>query len=171
MPEIKYDDSRLKALIEALDERQRIKAFRGALRRLAGKVRKAAAANLRASKLGNAEKMDKAIRATVWKRRAGFKVTVAPKRGGRTIRQGFHTNRRREIKPIPLWAAAGTNARKTKSKTRFWTRSRKGHSTGRMKRYGFMTKTKSQVEGSVTSELKESIVKSVKRIAKKYGCV
>lgn len=170
MASLLYDDTNLRGMIDALDEKQRVKALRGALRRAAGKVRKAARLNLAASGLANGRSMAKAVRSSVWRKSAGFKITVAPKRGGTRIQDGFHTNKRGESKPVPMWAESGTKKRTTKSATKIWTRSRKSHPTGRMKRYGFMAKTKSQIQGSTNSFLKESIVQSVKSIAKKYGC-
>lgn len=109
----------------------------------------------------------------VWKRQAGFRVTVGPKAASRKTgkgERGYHTNRRGLKKPVLMWAEDGTDSRRTKSKTRIFTRSRKGHSTGRMKRYGFMARTKSETEANVTSMLHTEIINNVKRVARKYGC-
>lgn len=73
-------------------------------------------------------------------------------------------------KPVLLWAETGTNQRSTKTQTRIWARSRKGHNTGRMKRYGFMLKTKNQISGQVQQDLRNEIIESVTKTAKRYGC-
>lgn len=39
-----------------------------------------------------------------------------------------------------------------------------------MKRYGFMQKTASDVRDSVTDNLHNEVINSVRKVAKKYGC-
>lgn len=168
-----YDDSNLRKLFKALDHKQRIKAMRGAFRREANKVRRAAISNLRSTGIRTDLDLEKGVRAVVSKRDAGFRVTIGTKKGNRKTgrgERGFHTNRRGLKKPVLIWAESGTDRRYTKSKTRIFARSRKGHYTGRMKRYGFMSKTGSQVDGRVGDELREEIVKSINMTARRYGC-
>lgn len=164
MAEVAYDDKKLRAMFEALSPKERVRAFKGAFRKEANIVRKAAVGNLRTSLNSNRD-LERGIRALVFKRKAGFRVTVGTK-GDR----GFHVNRRGQKKPVLIWAEEGTAERHTKSQTRSYTRSRKGHSTGRMKRYAFMAKTLSDVGRSVTDDLHNQIVDSVRKIAEKYGC-
>ncbi len=168
-----YDDSNLRKLFKALDQEQRVKAMKGAFRREANKVRRVAISNLRSTGIRTDRDLEKGVRAVVYKRAAGFRVTIGTKKGNRKTgrgERGFHTNRRGLKKPVLLWAEGGTDKRYTKSKTRIFTRSRKGHYTGRMKRYGFMSKTGRQVDGRVTDELREEIVKSIHMTARRYGC-
>jgi len=177
MAAMRYDDSNLQRLFAALTPGQRLKALRGALRREANRVRRIAVNNLRGS-IGGDREMERGIRAVVFKRKAGFRVTIGTKRAGKNGKggKGYYISRRRRGKPgatgkpVLVWAEEGTAARCTKSKTRIFTRSRKGHPTGRMKRYGFMRKTREEVRGSVTDSLHNEIVNSINKTAKKYGC-
>lgn len=72
--------------------------------------------------------------------------------------------------PVLIWAEEGTDYRRTKTKYRFFRRGRKSHPTGRMKRYGFMRKTLSEVKNSVTDSLHNEIARNIIKTAKKYGC-
>lgn len=170
---ISYDDSELQRLFAAMEPAQRLKALRGAFRRLASGVRRTAVNNLRGSLRSNKD-LERGIRTVVFKKTAGFQVTIGSKvrRGGKSTWTEFsmHTNSKSKSKPVLIWAEEGTEARRTKSCTKIFARSRKGHSTGRMRRYGFMRQTSEQVRGSVTESLHTEIVKSVKKTAAKYGC-
>lgn len=155
-----------------MDPKQRLKALRGAFRKEATRIRKTAVNNLRGSGIRPGKDLEKGIRQLVFKRDAGFCVTIKTKRadkaGGKEY--GFHTNRQGQKKPILTWAEEGTKDRRTKSKTRVFTRTRKGHPTGRMRRYGFMRQTRDQVVDTVNDSLHNEIVESVTKIAQKYGC-
>ncbi len=166
-----YNDTELQRLFTELDPDKRLKALKGAFRREANMVRKTALNNLRGS-IRTDKDLEKGVRAVVFKRQAGFKVTVATKRAGKNggVALGFHKNRQGLEKPILIWAEAGTKERKTKTKTKVFTRSRKGHSTGRMKRYGFLRQTQADVADTVTNDLHNEIERNVVKIAKKYGC-
>lgn len=168
---LQYDDRNLQKLFVAMDPKQRMKALKGAFRKEANRVRKAAVNNVRAS-IRSDRDLEKGIRALVFKRKAGFRVTVGTKSANKNGKgeSGFHTNRRGLKKPILMWADIGTAQRRTKSATRIWTRSRKGHSTGRMKRYAIIAKTQNQVSDSVTDSLHKEVVDSIIRVSKKYGC-
>lgn len=172
MAELRYDDTQLQRMFAELDPKQRVRMFRGAFRRAAQVVRKRAIGNLRAS-IRSDRDLERGIRAVVFKRTAGFQVTIGTRRANRNGKgeAGFHTNRQGLKKPILLWAEGGTALRRTKTKTRIFKRSRKGHSTGRMKRYAFMRTTRDQVANSVTDNLHNEITNSVIRTAKKYGCI
>lgn len=170
--DISYDCRNLQRLFEELTPKRRAQAIKGALRRAANTIRRVAVNNLRSSLNSNRD-LERGVRAMVWKRQAGFRVTVGPKAASRKTgkgERGYHTNRRGLKKPVLMWAEDGTDSRRTKSKPRIFTRSRKGHSTGRMKRYGFLARTKSETEANVTSMLHTEIINNVKRVAKKYGC-
>lgn len=168
---LQYDDRNLQKLFVAMDPKQRMKALKGAFRKEANRVRKAAVNNVRAS-IRSDRDLEKGVRALVFKRKAGFRVTVGTKNANKNGKgeSGFHTNRRGLKKPILMWADIGTAQRRTKSATRIWTRSRKGHSTGRMKRYAIIAKTQNQVSDSVTDSLHKEVVDSIIRVSKKYGC-
>lgn len=171
MEALNYDDANLQRLFAEMDAKQRLKALKGAFRKEANRVRETALNNLRGS-IRTDKDMEKGVRAIVFKQKAGFRVTIGTKRatkaGGKEY--GFHKNRQGLKKPILIWAEEGTEERRTKSKTRIFVRSRKGHPTGRMKRYGFMRQTRDEVADSVNDSLHNEIVTSVTKIAEKYGC-
>lgn len=182
---LQYDDRNLQKLFAAMDPKQRMKALKGAFRKEANRVRKAAVNNVRASIRSNRE-LEKGVRALVFKRKAGFRITVGTKPGSKktgkgkagyyvrqSIRKKYKDDKERlkkYEKPVLMWADIGTAQRRTKSATRIWTRSRKGHSTGRMKRYAIIAKTQNQVSDSVTDSLHKEVVDSIIRVSKKYGC-
>lgn len=172
MAAIVYDDTQLRKMFAELDEKNRLKALRGAFRREANNVRKAAVGNLQGSGIRNGRTLGKGIRAIVFRNKAGFRVTIGTKRANKNGKgeRGFHKNRQGLKKPVLLWAEMGTNARRTKTQTKVFTRSRKGHNTGRMKSYAFMRKTRDTEAPKVENRLRDEITKSVIRTAKKYGC-
>ena len=170
-----YDDRNLQRMFAELDSKHRIKALKGAFRRQASKVRRTAVNNLRGSirSQNDPKGLESGVRGIVFKRKAGFRVTVGTKSANKkTVKgeRGFHTNRRGLKKPILIWAEEGTKDRHTKTSTKVFARSRKGHSTGRMKRYGFMRKTLNEMRGLITDSLRNEIIQSITRTAKKYGC-
>lgn len=168
---ISYDDTQLQKLYTDLDVKHRLKSLRGAFKREANAVRKTAINNLRGS-IRSDRDLEKGVRAIVFKRVAGFRVTIGTRKANKNGKgeYGFHTNRQGVKKPVLIWAEEGTKNRKTKTKTKIFTRSRKGHPTGRMKRYGFMRQTRDQVVDGVTNNLHKEVIKSVEKVSKKYGC-
>lgn len=171
-----YDDRNLQQLFAEMDVQQRLKAMKGAFRKEANRVRKIAVNNLRGSGFKTDATLEKGVRAVVFKRTAGFKVTIAPKRQAKKVQSAdakYWAHRHKQQKEMGLllvWAEEGTEMRRTKTKTRVWKRSRKGHSTGRIKRYGFMRKTRTQVKDTVTNSLHEEVRRTITKIAKKNGC-
>ena len=115
------------------------------------------------------------MRAIVFKRKAGFRVTVGTKKANKSGKgeAGFHTNRQGLKKPVLIWAEDGTDERRTKPKQgtrRRASRLRASHPTGRMKRYGFMAQTLRSVRDTVTDNVHKMVTDNVEKIAKKYGC-
>lgn len=172
-PNLSYDDSRLRRLFAEFEPKQRRKVFRDAFRRTGNKVRKVARRNLRGTKLHNAAKMTRNVRLVVFKRDAGFRVTAA---GLKFKRNTMHRNRRGKERPVLQWAEPGTSPRYSgKQRGRPGRRRRETLSSsrryrGRMPRYGFIEKTRMQVEGTIGAELQKEINLQVDAIAKKYGC-
>ena len=167
-----YDDTQLQKLFTEMDVKHRKRALKGAFRREANQVRRTAINNLRSSLHSNRD-LEKGIRAIVFKKAAGFRVTIGTKKANRKTgkgEKGMHINRQGLKKPVLIWAEGGTEQRKTKTKTRVFVRERRGHTTGRMKRYGFMRKTQTDVRDKVTADLRNEIVESVTKTANKYGC-
>ena len=171
---IDYDDKNLQRLFAELEPKRRLQAIKGGFRREANQVRKTAINNLRSSIQSNKD-LEKGVRAIVFKRKAGFRVTVGTKRAGKNGKgeAGSHTNRQGLKKPLLIWAEEGTAERKTKPKQgtrRRAARLRASHRTGRMKRYGFMAQTLSSVRDTVTADIQKMVTENVEQVAKKYGC-
>ena len=172
--DIDYDDRNLQQLFADLEPKRRLQAVKGGFRKEANRVRKTVINNLRSS-IRTDKDLEKGVRAIVFKRKAGFRVTVGTKKAGKNGKgeAGFHTNRQGLKKPILIWAEDGTEERKTKPKQgtrRRAARLRASHRTGRMKRYGFMAQTLSSVRDTVTANIHEMVTENVQKVAKKYGC-
>ena len=167
MLDINYDDRNLQQLFTELTPKRRLQALRGGFRKEANRVRKTAVNNLRSS-IRSDRDLEKGVRSLVFKRKAGFRITVGTKRANKKGKgeAGFHTNRQGLKKPILIWAEDGTKARKTKG----CGGKHGARSTGRMKRYGFMDRTLKAVRGSVTENIHDMVAENVQKVAKKYGC-
>ncbi|MBQ8793431.1 MAG: hypothetical protein IJZ63_01640 [Clostridia bacterium] len=164
----------MQRLFAELEPKRRLQAIKGGFRREANQVRKTAINNLRSSIQSNKD-LEKGVRAIVFKRKAGFRVTVGTKRAGKNGKgeAGFHTNRQGLKKPVLIWAEEGTKERQTKPKKgtrRRAARLRASHRTGRMKRYGFMAQTLTSVRDTVTTNIHEMVAENVQKVAEKYGC-
>lgn len=169
---IDYDDTKLQQLFAELEPKRRLQAIKGGFRREANQVRKTAINNLRSGIKSNKD-LEKGVRAIVFKRKAGFRVTVGTKQAGKNGKgeAGFHTNRQGLKKPVLIWAEDGTNERKTKSNGgKRANRRRAAHRTGRMRRYGFMRQTLNSVRDTVTANIHEMVIENVQKVAEKYGC-
>lgn len=169
---VAYDDRNLQQLFAELEPKRRLQAIRGGFRREANKVRKTAINNLRNSVRSNKD-LEKGVRAIVFKRKAGFRVTVGTKKAGKNGKgeAGFHTNRQGLKKPVLIWVEEGTQERKTKGNGgKRAARRRSAHRTGRMRRYGFMTQTLNDVRDTVTADIHDMVTDNVLKIAQKYGC-
>lgn len=181
---MQYDDSRLQQMFEELGEKERVKALKGGFRTEANLFRKAAVNNLRASLRSNPS-LEKGVRALVFKRQLGFRVTVGTElkwnkdHTAYKSKKGFYMNHRGEEKPVLIWAEDGTAERRTKGSRRFYRtkdgrrRSRfmyNGAYRGRMRRYAFLDKTRADMAGRVTEDLQNNIRKYVERIAQQHGC-
>lgn len=165
MPVLEYDDRNLQKLFAELEPKRRLQAIKGGFRKEANRVRKTAINNLRESVRSDRD-LEKGVRSLVFKRKAGFRITVGTKKARKNGKgeAGFHTNRRGLKKPILIWAEDGTAQRRTKSGKHA------ARSTGRMKRYGFMNKTLKAERGNVTENIHGMVMENVQKIAKKYGC-
>lgn len=169
-PELIYDDRNLRALLEELQYERRRASFRRAFRRTGNALKRAAIANLR-QKINSSPDLEKGIRVVVYKKVAGFKVSVVPKKANKKTGKGgkgYHTNRQGLQKPVLLWAEAGTKPRYTGRKT-FLGR-RNGRYTGRMPEMGFLGAARDSMAASLEGMLREEIVKSITDMAKRYGC-
>lgn len=173
--EVQYNDRNLQQLFAEMEPKRRLQALKGGFRKEANQIRKTAINNLRGSGIRSDKDLEKGIRAIVFRRKAGFRVTVGTKQAGKNGKgeAGYHTNRQGLKKPILIWAEMGTDERRTKSKqgTRLRAdRKRSAHRTGSMRRYGYMEKTLNGVRDTVTDDLHKLVTENVEKIAKKYGC-
>lgn len=169
---VDYNDDNLQRLFAELEPKRRTQALKGGFRKAANDVRKKAVGNLRGA-IRTDKDLEKGVRAVVFKRKAGFRVTIGTKKADRNGKgeRGMHTNRQGLKKPVLIWAEMGTEERTTKNGGgRRAARYRAAHSTGRMGRYGFMEKTRNQVRDTVTDDIHKQVAESVERVAKKYGC-
>lgn len=172
--DIDYDDRNLQRLFADMEPKRRLQAIKGGFRKEANLVRKTAINNLRNS-IRTDKDLEKGVRAIVFKRKAGFRVTVGTKKANKSGKgeAGFHTNRQGLKKPVLIWAEEGTDERRTKPKQgtrRRASRLRASHPTGRMKRYGFMAQTLRSVRDTVTDNVHKMVTENIEKIAKKYGC-
>lgn len=151
-----YDDSRLFKLFGELDPKRRKQALKGAMSRTGSKVRRVALKNLRSAfKAG--KDLEKQLRKVNYRKQLGFRLTVRP-------------NGKSKRAPILMWGETGTRKRYTKTETKIYRRKKRSHYTGQMPRYGFMERTRSEVDGEVTEMFRQEVVRNVTRIARKYGC-
>lgn len=172
--DIDYDDRNLQRLFADMEPKRRLQAIKGGFRKEANLVRKTAINNLRNS-IRTDKDLEKGVRAIVFKRKAGFRVTVGTKKANKSGKgeAGFHTNRQGLKKPVLIWAEEGTDERRTKPKQgtrRRASRLRASHPTGRMKRYGYMAQTLRSVRDTVTDNVHKMVTENIEKIAKKYGC-
>lgn len=193
------DTTNLDALFEALTPKQRMLAMRGAFRKAAKQVRRVALTNLRQSMRSSHDQKDfeRGVRAIVWKKKAGFRVTIGWRKANRdgkgeygmyTSAQQSNAKKPRRM-PILAWAEMGTAPRHLKGSGMTRVNVGDRHYTGRirvrlangkwisartrrgvLKPYRFMTKTKMQVSGTMTDRLHQEIIDNIKRTAKRYGC-
>lgn len=153
---------------KALDPKAHRKAMRSAMRREGGRLRKMAVAALRDRKLGQGTNADisKGIRARVFPDRygAGFMLTAKPHG-----KRGYHRNRFGREKPVLMWAEDGTKQRSKRGRLKFLVFRKKGRSTGRMGRYGFMARAEALAGDSVERNLFGEFQDSLDRAARKQG--
>ncbi len=164
---------------KALDMKEQRKAMRGAMRKEAMNVKKAAQAAMDTSGLGRGTKqrVRKSIYMRVYPSRygLGFMASVVPHG-----KRGIHTNRFGKQKPVAMWAEDGTANRNVGKRKRGWrviTRTgrkgrnyeRSGHSTGKMRSYDFMKKAEEQTAPGVENRLFENLEQNVEKAARAKG--
>lgn len=172
-----YTAAELRALMRELDAKTLRKSLRGVLRREANAAVKVARRALNSTGLkvrGDRADWEKGVRAYVYTKAVGFAVTVQPRKagkgpGGAAREASMHRNRRGVKKPVLMWAADGTTSRRTKTKTRVFVRKKKGHDTGRMKRYPFLDRATPEMFRKVEGGLLPDLSNSIQKAAKKAG--
>ena len=99
-----YNDTQLQKLFTEMDVKHRKRALKGAFRREANQVRRTAINNLRSSLHSNRD-LEKGIRAIVFKKAAGFRVTIGTKKANPKTgkgEKGMHINRQGLKKPVDM---------------------------------------------------------------------
>lgn len=166
MSEVKDLEKPFADVYKALDLKEQRRAMRGAMRKAGNDVRRKAAEAVGGSGLNNGAAVAKGLRVRVYPDRYGLGFMVSAKPYGK---KGYHRNRQGKEKPVLMWAAGGTKQRNTKSKTKFFVRTRKGHPTGRMPRYDFMGKAEAASSTKVEAELFGKFRQGLERRARKLG--
>lgn len=89
-----YDDGNLQRLFAELEPKRRTQALKGGFRKTGRPSTQKAVGNLRAS-IRTDKDLEKGVRAVVFKRTAGFRVTIGTKKAGKNGKgeAGMHTNR------------------------------------------------------------------------------
>ncbi len=164
--EINSDTTRLWGMLRELEPKRQVQALRGGFRKAAQEVRKTAVRNLESSGLkGDVREVAKGIRAVVYRKVAGFKVTVGTKKqkradySGMSSREANKAKARRRLRIVPLWAEGGTSPRSTS----------RGFSRGSMPAFGFMERTDRDTEGYVGEIIRRNVAENIDKTARKYG--
>lgn len=163
MIEVRFNPADYAHLYTEMQPRQRMQALKGAFRRTSTKLRRATVEQLRADGPRTNGRLEKCVRRVLLNAKrgsAGFKVTLMGVRGRTT---GFYRNRRGQLKPVLVFAEDGTAPRNTRKGKRA------RHSTGRLRRYGFLDKATKQLGPSIGDDVKNELKEQIKRIAAKYG--
>lgn len=159
-----YNADELRALMKQLSRRELKKSLKAAYRREAADLRDMATASLRSSGLqvqGDSSDWEEGVRTFIYTGGGGFMVTVKPHGN---VGKGIHTNRYGRQKPVLMWAEEGTQSRKTVGR-----RGRKGHDTGSMPGYHFLTRIESQMRSHVEATIGGQLDIEVRKTAKKCG--
>ncbi|MGM9871325.1 MAG: hypothetical protein ACI31E_05985 [Muribaculaceae bacterium] len=175
---LEYDDTNLRALLDALTPEHRYKGFRRVLNRQGRKLRAAVVRQVMSKVKGYNKDMEKCVRMKLYTKKAvGFRVTVGESGRGKGAKGYYITtgNLRRAVKrygearaiPLLRWMDTGTAPRST-SGTGVLHRNRR--STGALPRYGFIAAASAEVGGEVVQGMGNEIIKTFEKIAKKYGC-
>lgn len=159
-----------KDLLAAANMKDMRKAMNTALRKAGKKVLARTKDNVHASGLGRGvlEDVTDDLRLKVYGDAypAGFMIPTRPHHG-----KGFHLNRFGKEKPVLMWAAMGTKSRNFAFKGGKVRPGVKSHPTGRMKDYGFVEKTESEMAGPVSDNLYDDFNKALERRLKKAGLI
>lgn len=159
-------------LLRQMTPKQIRNSVKRAYRAVSKEAVKVAQRNLAASGLkSSGGDLKKGIRSYTYSRGGGFLVTVKARAANRQGKgeRGMHTTRKGIKKPILMWAEEGTAKRYTKSKSKWFVRSRSGHSTGKMPAYGFLESAEPAMFSLVEQKLTPEVEKAVEKVARKCG--
>lgn len=177
MGSVYYDDkwlreagTSLRKLEESLSPKQVTAAIRGGVRREANRVRKVVIRNIRGSLRSN-HTLEKGVRVEMYKKIPGFRVTIRTKKHKGKRPKTSRQQTLEEAGLVLLWNEEGTKPRKTKSRTKLWKRTRRGHYTGQLKGKQFVQRAyvseRNVIERNVFDEVKRNVEKALKKYGKK----
>lgn len=152
-------------LLREMTPRQLRNSLKGAYRKVAKQAKDIAVGKMQTSGLhvmGNKSDLKKAIRTRIYSRGGGFMVTVKPDRQNK---KSMHRNRRGFLKPVLMWAEEGTTGRFTRNGQR------RGHITGSMPAYHFMSDSEEQMRQTVENGLYPELEQAVEKQARKAGLI
>ena len=158
----------LTELWRALNAKEQRRALKSAYRKVGKQVRDIAREEVRAVgfKTHGTAPLEDSLYTWAYTRGSGFMVTARPHK-----RKGMHLNSRKQEKPV-LWFLQGTKGRRTKTQTKFFIRTRKGHSTGRISRKRYQPeRAEDRAVGIVESQLAEALERNAYNILKRKGLV
>ncbi len=162
------DVRQLWAMLEDLEPKRRAQALKGGLRMAARTVRRAAVRNMTSGSpalKGRTSEVAKGVRAIIFRRSIGFRVTVGTKRFNYSTSAKDNKEKAfRRLRVVPLWAEGGTVQRRTRGG--FF---RKGASRGAMPAYRFMERAEQQTMPGIESTIRQSIESNIAKTVKKYG--
>lgn len=164
--ELKFDDTRLFSLIEALDPKQREQALKKAMRAAGRQFRRAAVEAMRATGIARDAKVERGIRVVLPKRRIGFRVTVGTRRSYNRKAANSREKAYRRKDAVALWAEGGTVARETAGS--LFGR-RKSHPTGKMPQFEFMDKARQSELPGIERTVKASIMEAFEKATRSNG--
>lgn len=171
-----------KSVYDALDLKEQRKALRGAMRKEATRVRGIAKQAVFASGLGRGTHTDitKGIYQRVYPARYGAGFMVSVKWSSHVGSKAIHKNRQGKEKPVLMWAADGTKERRVGKRKarqhrqswtgrRYATYARSGHSTGAMRKYGFMDGLEDRVAPTIETNLFANFNANLDKAIRKQG--
>ncbi len=155
MIDVDVDAANFWGLLQAMDQKARVRVMRSTLRRAANDLKGRAFDVLtgKLRSLRNRTAMRKTIWTKVYSRTVGFRVTVAGNARPYPARQ-------RDL-PLSRWLEDGTGTRQTK----------KGYARGTLPPLKFLETANRSTEGRVTDMLEEKFIEEMTRIARNYGCI
>lgn len=162
--DLEFEASKLYGFYDALSQKKQVSLLKSAIRRCAKKLKAAAEQELFTSvNSTRPTALKKGIWVDVYSRTAGFRVSVAGKKGMTPYR-----GKERKV-PLLIWLEDGTTSdRKTrqfKGNTHIHA-NRGGISKPRL----FLKKAEDRMRSSISDELETEFLTVVRREAKKYGC-
>lgn len=153
---IEYNADKFNRLLDALSEKERLRAMKRGMRRMATKLRRAAIAEMPKNWRSN-KALIKGVQIGIFKRKAGFRVHVA---ANKATKKGMYLNRFGLLKPVLLWGEDGTEPRFTR---------RSKASRGKMAAELFLVKARDAVASDLPELYRAEMMNQLSREALKYG--